>query len=101
MVEFLTSLNYLILASKNNSFSKKSRFYYIFSSQLLTISVNNNNFDLTRLLAFLFINKTNNGLVIKIVTEKTNYVLFLDKHLLNKKMYFSVISVFKKWHQMF
>lgn len=52
MVKFLTGLNYFILANKNNSFSKKSMFYYIFSSHLLTISVNNNNFDLTRLLAF-------------------------------------------------
>lgn len=58
--------------------------------------VNNNNSDLVKLLAFLFIKKTNYESTTKAIKEKIGHVFFAGKYLFNKKVYFSGILVFKK-----
>lgn len=62
------------------------------------MSITNNNINLVELLIFLSIKKIIINSVIKIIEKKADYKLFLSKYWLNKKIYFFIILVFKKWH---
>lgn len=62
------------------------------------MSITNSNIGLIKPLAFLSIKKTIIKFVIKIIKLNADYKLFLDKYLLNRKVYLLVILIFKKYY---